>query len=119
MPPAARLSDDHECPKGGGEILPPCEPTVLIGDLPAARLTDTLADVLGVDMIAEGSKTVMVGNLAAARIGDATAAGGVIVEGDMTVWIGDSSGVCSCLASAAAVGAAFISGIGSPDTAVA
>ena len=38
MPPAARLTDMHTCPMVtgvvphvGGPILPPCEPTVLIG----------------------------------------------------------------------------------------
>jgi uncharacterized Zn-binding protein involved in type VI secretion len=118
MPPAARLSDDHDCPLGGGPVLPPCEPTVLIGDLPAARVTDPVQDRLGVDSIAEGSETVLIGNLFAARIGDETAAGGVIVSGDVTVWIGDSSGIGNCLTSAAAQGSAFVSGMPS-DTAVA
>ena len=34
--------------------------------------------------------TVMIGNLPAARLGDQTAHGGVIVMGEMTVMIGDS-----------------------------
>jgi uncharacterized Zn-binding protein involved in type VI secretion len=111
MPPAARLSDDHDCPLGGGVILAPCEPTVLIGNLAAARLSDPVADKMGTDAIAEGSLTVLIGNLPAARIGDATDAGGVIVMGDETVWIGDASGACNCLAAAAAQGSAFISGM--------
>ncbi len=118
MPPAARLSDDHDCPKGGGEIIAPCEPTVLIGELAAARMTDSLHDILGSDSIAEGSPTVLIGDLPAARIGDETKAGGVIVEGDETVWIGDPPGPCQCLAAAAAQGSALISGIPA-DTAVA
>lgn len=89
---------------------------MLIGDLPAARMTDALDDILGADSIAEGSTTVLIGNLPAARIGDATDAGGVIVLGDETVWIGDASGVCSCLSTAAALGSALISGM-PPDTA--
>jgi hypothetical protein len=47
MPPAARVTDMHVCalvnvlvPHVGGPILPPCMPTVLIGGLPAARVTD-------------------------------------------------------------------------------
>jgi glutamate synthase domain-containing protein 3 len=91
---------------------------VLIGNLPSARVTDPVQDLMGVDSIAEGSETVLIGNLYAARIGDATAAGGVIVEGDETVWIGDASGVGNCLATAAAQGSACISGMPS-DTVVA
>ena len=52
--PAARMTDLHLCPlfSGllphiGGPILPPCWPTVLIGDLPAARANDMLTCILG------------------------------------------------------------------------
>ena len=69
MPPAARLGDNHVCPKVepgpvphvGGPVLPGCEPTVLIG------------------------------NKQAARIGDPTEHGGVIVAGEATVLIGSTS----------------------------
>ena len=77
MPPAARITDMHVCPMVtgvvphvGGPILPPCEPTVLIGYLPAARITDMLTCVGPPDVIIMGSPTVLINNLMAARIGD-------------------------------------------------
>ena len=98
MPPAARVSDMHVCPMQtpavvpiphvGGPILPPCEPTVLIGGLPAARVGDMATCVGPPDVIAQGSVTVLIGNKPAARIGDLTAHGGSIVVGCPTVIIG-------------------------------
>ena len=95
MPPAARLSDMHTCPMVtgvvphvGGPILPPCCPTVLIGFLPAARVTDMATCVGPPDVIVMGSSSVMIGMMPAARIGDQTAHGGVIILGDFTVMIG-------------------------------
>ena len=98
MPPAARLSDMHVCPMVtpgvppiphvGGPILPPCCPTVLIGFMPAARVTDMAVCVGPPDVIAMGSATVLIGYLMAARIGDPTAHGGAIVSGFPTVMIG-------------------------------
>ena len=86
MPPAARLTDMHVCPlvtvlvpHVGGPIVAPGCPTVLIGGLPAARVTDVAVCVGPPDMIALGSFTVMIGGLPAARMGDMTAHGGVIV----------------------------------------
>jgi uncharacterized Zn-binding protein involved in type VI secretion len=75
-------------PHVGGPILPPCWPTVLIGGLPAARITDLLVCVGPPDMIILGSFTVLIGGLPAARLGDMTAHGGVIVIGWPTVLIG-------------------------------
>lgn len=96
MPPASRITDMHTCPMVtgvvphvGGPILPPGEPTVIIGMLPAARMTDMLTCVGPPDTILMGSPTVLIGNLMAARIGDPTAHGGVIVLGDPTVEIGE------------------------------
>ena len=95
MPPAARVSDMHVCPMVtgivphvGGPILPPCCPTVLIGGLPAARVTDMATCVGPPDIIVKGSATVLICNMPAARIGDNTAHGGVIVLGFPTVIIG-------------------------------
>ncbi len=98
MPPAARMSDFHECPMEtpavppiphvGGPIVGPCEPTVLIEKLPAAKLGDELVCVGPPDAIIEGSATVMIGGMPAARMGDATAHGGEIVLGAFTVIIG-------------------------------
>lgn len=95
MPPAARLTDMHICPMVtgivphvGGPIMPPCEITVLIGFLPAARITDKAMCVGPPDMIAKGSPTVLIGKLPAARVLDMTVHGGVIVLGCFTVIIG-------------------------------
>lgn len=95
MPPAARILDNHVCPQVtvlvphvGGPIVVGC-PTVMIGFMPAARITDMLVCVGPPDMIAMGSPTVMIGGLPAARIGDMTIHGGVVVMGCPTVMIGE------------------------------
>jgi uncharacterized Zn-binding protein involved in type VI secretion len=95
MPPAARLTDMHVCPMVtgvvphvGGPIVAPGCPTVLIGFLPAARVTDMATCVGPPDTIVMGSTSVMIGFLPAARIGDTTAHGGTIVLGEFTVMIG-------------------------------
>ncbi len=96
MPSAARITDMHTCPMVnpgpsphvGGPILPPGEPTVLIGGLPAARLGDMAVCAGPPDTIIAGSATVLIGGKPAARLGDATAHGGTIVAGYPTVMIG-------------------------------
>ncbi|MCC7267705.1 MAG: PAAR domain-containing protein [Caulobacteraceae bacterium] len=95
MPPAARVGDMHTCPMVtvlvphvGGPVLPPCAPTVIVGGMPQARVTDMCTCVGPPDMIAKGSATVIVMGLPAARIGDMTVHGGVIVTGFPTVIIG-------------------------------
>ena len=75
-------------PHVGGPVIPPCAPTVLIGFLPAARVTDMLVCAGGPDTIVSGSATVLINGLMAARISDLTAHGGVIVMGCPTVLIG-------------------------------
>ena len=77
-------------PHVGGPITTPGEPTVLIGNLPAARVSDmcTCMPLGPVDPIVKGSGTVMIGNKPAARMGDSTGHGGVIVGGCPTVIIG-------------------------------
>jgi uncharacterized Zn-binding protein involved in type VI secretion len=95
MGPAARLSDMHTCPmlEGGtvphvgGPIASGC-PTVLIGGLPAARVSDAATCVGTPDVISTGSPTVLILGLSAARLGDLTAHGGVISAGFPTVIIG-------------------------------
>lgn len=99
MPPAARISDMHICPKVepgpvphvGGPILPAGDPTVLIGFLPAARVGDSLVCVGPPDSVSRGENSVMIGDKAAARLGDPTSHGGVIVVGCPTVMIGSSA----------------------------
>ncbi len=93
--PASRLGDMHTCPMVtgvvphvGGPILPPCAVTVLIGSIPAARVTDMATCVGPPDVIVKASMTVMTVNLPQARIGDMTVHGGVIVMGLPTVIVG-------------------------------
>lgn len=95
MPPASRLTDMHVCPMVtgvvphvGGPIVAPGAPTVLIGSLPAARVTDQCVCVGPPDIITLGSATVLTGSLPQARIGDMTAHGGAIVMGLPTVFVG-------------------------------
>jgi uncharacterized Zn-binding protein involved in type VI secretion len=98
MPPAARITDMHTCPKvepgpvphvGG----PTCsgEGTVLIGFMPAARVGDSLVCVGPPDSIKQGESSVIIGGKKAARLGDATSHGGVLVMGCPTVIIGSSA----------------------------
>jgi uncharacterized Zn-binding protein involved in type VI secretion len=75
-------------PHVGGPALPPGEPTVLIGGMPALRVGDMLTCVGPPDTVATGSGTVTIGGMAAARLGDQTAHGGSIVVGCFTVLIG-------------------------------
>jgi uncharacterized Zn-binding protein involved in type VI secretion len=93
--PAARITDMHVCPlltvlvpHVGGPILPPGGVTVLIGKLPAARVTDMATCVGPPDVIALGSFTVLTCKMPQARIGDITAHGGSIVLGCFTVLVG-------------------------------
>jgi uncharacterized Zn-binding protein involved in type VI secretion len=98
MPPAARLTDFHQCPMQnpgpipiphvGGPILGPCAPTVLIGGLPAAKVGDIALCIGPPDAIVKGSATVKVMGLPAARLGDKTAHGGTVMVGFPTVLIG-------------------------------
>jgi len=95
VPPAARVGDMHTCPMVtglvphvGGPVLPPGQPTVLIGGMPAARMGDMCTCVGPPDAIIRGSATVLIGGKPAARMGDNTTHGGLIVIGCPTVMIG-------------------------------
>jgi len=113
MPPAARITDHHVCPKvepgpvphvGGPVVVG--EPTVHIGFQPAARVGDTLVCIGPPDSVSQGEPTVLIGNKPAARLGDPTSHGGVIVAGCPTVLIG-SSPQAFTLVSAAQTGTPF------------
>ena len=69
-------------------MLPPGEPTVLIGGPPAARVGDQAMCVGPPDVIAKGAFVVPIGKKPAARMTDSTAHGGTIVVGCPTVLIG-------------------------------
>ncbi len=75
-------------PHVGGPIIGPGEPTVLIANLPAAKVGDSCVCVGPPDSIVKGSSTVMIGGMPAARLGDTTAHGGTIVLGAFNVMIG-------------------------------
>ena len=92
---AARAGDMHICPMVtgtvphvGGPALPPGEPTVLIGGMPALRLGDMLVCTGPPDSVAMASTSVLIGGKGAARMGDSTAHGGSIIIGCPTVLIG-------------------------------
>lgn len=92
--PAARSTDMHVCPMVTG-VVPHVggpvsigEPTVLIGNLPAARVGDMAICVGPPDTIAMGSFTVLIGNKPAARMTSLTSHGGTVVMGWPTVLIG-------------------------------
>ena len=112
MPPAARITDLHTCPATtpnphtGGPIIGPGCPTVFIGSLPAARVTDMCTCAGPVALIVTGEPSVMIGSLMAARVGDFTAHGGVITVGFPTVEIGGPP-QGAALMGAAGAGAAF------------
>src|ERR1051326_9153373 len=94
MPMAARMGDQT---MHGGSITKG-EPTVLSGNMPAARVGDThvcpASDPkphVGGPILPPGSPTVLIGMLPAARMGDkATCVGvpDVIAKGEPTVMIG-------------------------------
>lgn len=93
--PASRITDMHVCPMVtgvvphvGGPVSGPCAPTVLIGKLPAARVTDMCVCVGPPDVIVKGSMTVLTQKMPQARIGDMTAHGGNLVLGEFTVLVG-------------------------------
>lgn len=93
-PPAARIGDNHVCPMVTGTVphvggpIALGEFTVMIGNMPAARVGDMCICTGPPDTIAKGSATVMIANKPAARLGDTTAHGGSIVVGFATVMIG-------------------------------
>jgi len=94
--PAARVGDMHTCemvtgvvPHVGGPIIGPGALTVLIGGMPAARVTDQAMCAGPPDMIVMGSVTVIIEGMPAARmVLDETEHGGLIIEGETTVLIG-------------------------------
>jgi uncharacterized Zn-binding protein involved in type VI secretion len=98
MPGAARVGDMHTCPMVnpgpaavphvGGPVNPPGCVTVLIENMPAARMGDLLTCTGPPDSITKGSATVKIGGMPAARMGDTTAHGGSITVGSVTVIIG-------------------------------
>lgn len=91
--PSARISDAHACPLHGGGTITTGFPTVLVGSMPASRISD-----IGVcgpipNPLVTGSPTVLIGKSPASRITESTAHGGKVVSGFPTVLIGDKGGM--------------------------
>ena len=93
--PAARIGDNHLCPRStgdtphvGGPLGPAGSPNVNIGGLPAARVGDMAVCVGPPDRIASGSSTVFINGKPAARMGDGTQHNGKITSGSASVNIG-------------------------------
>jgi uncharacterized Zn-binding protein involved in type VI secretion len=103
---AARVTDIHQIPRGGGPIQQGCA-TVLIGGQPAARVGDQAKCGNGVDTVAEGESTVLIGGKPAARMGDKHSCGGQIVSGCTTVIIGKDVRA-DCLTDAAKDGTVIV-----------
>lgn len=103
---AARQGDMHTCPLATGPVphvggpITMGAPTVLIGNLPAARVGDMASCAGPPDPLVLGAFTVMLGGQPAARMGDLTAHGGTVALGDFTVMIGDSPQAAALLAAA-------------------
>jgi uncharacterized Zn-binding protein involved in type VI secretion len=76
-------------PHTGGPLMPPGSNNVMIGGIPAARVSDMAICTGPPDTISQGSTTVFINGKPAARMGDMTAHGGSIVTGYPTVFIGD------------------------------
>lgn len=65
---------------------------MIVGGMPASRVSDPCVCVGPMDTIAKGATSVLIEGKPAARISDTTAHGGVIVSGFPTVLIGDKGG---------------------------
>jgi uncharacterized Zn-binding protein involved in type VI secretion len=88
----SRLTDpvaaiDVERPLPLRPIIDGC-PSVLIGDLPAARVGDMVLGGAAPEVLASGSSSVLIGYLPAARLGDRSSNGGIICGGSHHVLIG-------------------------------
>ncbi len=96
----------HTCPMATGPVphvggpIALGAPTVLVGGLLAARVTDMCTCVGPPDAIAIGSLGVIISGLCAARMGDQTMHGGVIILGWPTVLIGEIGNAIQLIAQA-------------------
>jgi PAAR motif len=86
--------------------------TVLVGGLPAARVSDMCLCVGPPDVIVLGEFTVLIGGLPAARMLDMTAHGGMILLGCFTVLIGATGGGGSAAAASPVPGAPITVSVG-------
>lgn len=86
---AARMTDAHFCAQGGsGQIQPDCMPRVLVGGLPAARVTDVCECLGRTDAIIRGIRSVKIGRQDAATLCSRVQNVGLIYTGCANVHIG-------------------------------
>lgn len=97
--PQARILDMHLCFTPAPPPAPPlpvpvpipiaspCAVPVLVGKIPASRITD-LAGIPFPHPVVKGSATVIIQKLPAARITDNCVCGGLIVKGQINVLVG-------------------------------
>ncbi|MGF1725258.1 PAAR domain-containing protein [Photobacterium nomapromontoriensis] len=96
--PAARLGDNHVCPKVTSKVphvggpAAAGSPNVFINGMPAARQGDMMVCIGPPDSIKGGSASVFINGKPAARMGDTTEHGGIIISGSGNVFIGDKAG---------------------------
>lgn len=96
--PQHRMTDNVLCamfaPSPAGPVpgtsttLTPCAPTVLVANMPAARVSDMHPSGLGPHPLVKGSATVLMSNLMAVRVLDNCGCGGMAVKGEFTVLTG-------------------------------
>ncbi|MFK7752219.1 MAG: PAAR domain-containing protein [Sedimentitalea sp.] len=98
--PLSRITDTHLCllpvpptpavpvpPPAPIPIIPPGATQVLVGKIPAARITDLTA-ATPPHPIMKGSMTVIIQKIPAARIMDTCACGGMITKGEVPILTG-------------------------------
>jgi len=90
MKPAARVDDEHECHKHGGNKIIEGSPNVFINNKSAARVGDHAACKITGEKtkIKSGSSSVMINGKPAARQDDSTDHNGKITSGSSNVMIG-------------------------------
>lgn len=88
MPPAARVTDRHNCPIDPPNSIVSGAETVFVGYQQQARVGDK--EGCGATITA-GEPTVIIADQDAARKGDPTSHGGVIASGCPTVLIGSNA----------------------------
>lgn len=91
MPQAARLGDLETCPGGGGPIVTGAA-TVFIEGRQAAVQGSRIDCTSGPTVIESGSPTVRIEGEPAARRTDTTCHKGMIINGAVTVFIGNGGG---------------------------
>ena len=100
LQPAARVGDQHQCPKinfdgsphVGGSIIKGSS-SVTMNHLPAARLGDKVQCHGSVNSIVQGANNILINGKPAAKLNDKLAHGGVITTGSPSVLLGEQERV--------------------------